>query len=82
VVKVAIPARRLPVPMGEPPSRNVTVPVGVPAPGATTLTVAVTVTDCPYTEGLAEEVTVVLVSGLFTCWDTLPLLVVKASSPL
>ena len=82
VVKVAIPALRVPVPRGDPPSRNVTLPVGVPAPGAITLTVAVTVTDCPYTEGFCEEVTVVLVSGLFTCWLTLPLLVVKASSPL
>jgi hypothetical protein len=54
VVIVACPPDRVPVPIGEPPSRNVTVPVGVPDPGATALTVAVKVTDCPDTDGFAE----------------------------
>jgi hypothetical protein len=40
---------------------NVTVPVGVPLPGATALTVAVNMTDWPTVEGLADEVTVVVV---------------------
>ena len=47
---------------------NVTVPLGVPAPGATAATVAVNVTDCPNTEGLAEEVTTVVVLALLTVW--------------
>ena len=51
----------VPVPSVVAPSLNVTVPVGVPLPGATALTVAVNVTDWPTVEGLAEEVTVVLV---------------------
>jgi hypothetical protein len=48
------------------PSRKFTVPVGLPAPGAVTATVAVKVTDCPNTEGLAEEVRLVLVLALLT----------------
>lgn len=43
------------------PSLNVTVPAGVPRPGELATTVAVSVTDWPKTEGLAEEVTVVVV---------------------
>ena len=42
------------------PSRNVIVPVGVPEPGATAVTVAVKVTDCPETAEPAELLTVVL----------------------
>jgi len=38
----------------------------VPAPGATGLTVAVNVTDWPDTDGLADEVSAVVVSDLFT----------------
>ena len=48
------------------PCVKVTVPVGVPAPGATAATVAVKVTTCPKTEGLAVELTVVLVESLLT----------------
>ena len=47
LVKVATPDERVPVPKVAAPSKNVTVPVRVPAPGATALTVAVKVTDCP-----------------------------------
>ena len=51
-----------------PSTVNVMVPVGVPAPGATTLTVAVNVTDWPNTEGLVEELTdVVVLAGLTVC---------------
>src|SRR5205823_2240067 len=49
---------------------------GVPAPGATILTVAVKVTAWPPTEGLGEEVSVVVVAALLTTWrrtiDALP----------
>ena len=50
------------------PSVKVTVPVGVPAPGATAATVAVKVTTWPKTEGLAVELTVVVLESLLTTW--------------
>ena len=59
VTKVAVPLLSAPVPKVVAPSLKVTVPVGVPAPGADAVTVAVKVTDCPKTDGLAEEETVV-----------------------
>ncbi len=43
-----------------------TVPVGVPDPGPAAATVAVNVTLSPVTEGFGIEVTVVVVSALFT----------------
>jgi hypothetical protein len=52
------------LPMGVPPSSNVTVPVGVPVMGALAASVAVYVTVCPYTDGLAELV-IVVVEGLY-----------------
>ncbi len=61
VVKIACPAASALLPRVFVPSEKVTVPVGVPAPGNTTLTVAVNVTDCPNTDGLTEEATVVVV---------------------
>src|SRR2546422_3248408 len=69
VAKVAAPPLSVPVPRVVKPSLKVTVPLGVPAPGATGLTVAVKITDWPNTEGLAEEVTVVVVSALLTVCD-------------
>ncbi len=48
------------------PSRKLTVPAGLPAPGATTATVAVNVTLWPKTDGLAEDVRLVLVLALLT----------------
>src|SRR5579864_4449 len=45
------------------PSLKVTVPVGVPVAGATVLTVAVNVTDCPKTDGFALELTLVVVEA-------------------
>ena len=47
---------------------KVTAPVGVPLPGATALTVAVKVTDSPKTEGLADEVTLLVVAAWLTVW--------------
>src|SRR5436305_1120518 len=52
---------RVPVPRMVEPSLKVTVPVGVPAPGLFAVTVAVNVTACPDSDGLAEEVTTVVV---------------------
>jgi len=69
VLKVAWPLLRVPVPRMVVPSEKVTAPVGVPPVDG--LTAAVKVTDCPETEGFAEELTVV---------ETLPLpLVVEAT---
>ena len=48
-------------PMALPLSKNWTVPVAVPTPGAVVATVAVKVTDCPKTEGFAEDVNAVVV---------------------
>ena len=67
------------------PSVKVTVPLGVPAPGATAATVAVKVTLCPNTEGLGEELTVVLLEALFTTCgvaESFPVELPKLLSPL
>jgi|SRR5271155_1560802 len=51
------------------PSVNVNVPPGgvtAAEPGARTFTIAVNVTACPETAGLAEEVTAVVVDALIT----------------
>ena len=56
----------VPVPSFVVPSRKVTVPVGVPAPGADTLIVTVNVTFWPDVDGLAEELSVVVVAALAT----------------
>src|SRR5206468_11284627 len=53
--------RLLQLVMAVPPSLKVTFPVGVPEPGLLAVTVAVKVTDCPDTDGLAEELTPVVV---------------------
>src|SRR5712691_5230836 len=64
------------------PSLKFTLPVGVPAPGAVAVTVAVKVTDWPNTDGLAEDVSAVLVLALLTTCDTAELvLVMKLVSP-
>jgi len=52
--------------------------VGVPPP---LVTVAVNVTDCPKTDGLGDELTAVVVAGLFTTCDFVPALPVKFESP-
>src|ERR1700694_2632451 len=68
-LQVAVPATSACAPqpaMLTPPSWNVTVPVGVPEPGGLAVTVAVKVTLCPDTEGLAEELSAVVVAS----WPT------------
>jgi hypothetical protein len=65
------------------PSLNVIDPVGVPAPGATTVTVAVKITDRLRIDGFAEELTGVVVKALFTVWLNTPeVLPLKLLSPL
>jgi hypothetical protein len=85
-VVVLIPATpdpfSIPVPSVVLPSLKVTVPVGVPDPGDTGLTVAVSVTDWPKTEGFTEEVTVVVVFAWFTVWvRVFDVLLAKAELP-
>ena len=83
MVNVAWPELSVFVPIGVPPSLKITVPVGVPVPGAVAVTVAVKVTDCLETEGLAEEVTVVVELALLTvCVRVDELLGLKLASPL
>src|SRR5947209_613086 len=65
VVNVALPLLfRVALPIGPEPlpkvSTKKTIPVGVPAPGLVAVTVAVSVTDSPLTDGFCEEVTVVV----------------------
>src|ERR1700716_1445604 len=55
-------------PMLTPASWKVTVPVGTPEPGAFAETVAVNVTPWPETDGLADELSTVVVASLFTIW--------------
>ena len=82
VLNVAEPLLKVPVPSVVAPSLNVTVPVGVPLPGATTATVAVNVTDCPKTDGFADEITIVVVLGMLTVWVRVEeVLVLKFVSP-
>lgn len=67
-MKAAIPELlRVPLPKALDPSMNVTVPVGVPEAA---VTVAVKVTDCLKTDGLADEARAVAVVALFTTWVT------------
>lgn len=66
VARVATPALRAFVPSAVEPSMNVTFPAGVPL---LDFTVAVSVTDWPATDGLAEEVSVVVVDAS-TTWVT------------
>jgi hypothetical protein len=67
------------------PFFNVTVPVGRPLPGAVAVTVAVKVTGWLNTDGLAEELTAVVVADLFTTWGealSLPLLLAHPVPPV
>jgi hypothetical protein len=84
VVRVAWPARlTVPVPIVLLPSLNVTIPDAVPAPGAVAATVAVNVTLWPNTEGLAEEVSDVLVPALLTvCVRVVAVFPLKLLSPM
>ena len=79
VVKLvwAVPSR-VEVPNVEEPSLNVTIPVGTPP---LDVTAAVKVSDWLNTEGLVEELTVVLVAkALCTVCTVLPLLAAKTKS--
>src|SRR5579864_2819312 len=86
VVRVALPLpSRVPVPKVELPFLKVTVPVGTPLPGEFAVTEAVKVTDWLNTEGLADELTVVVVASLLTTWGealSLPLLLLQPVAPV
>jgi len=65
------PLRAIGAPAFDPSITNCTVPVGVPDPGATTDIVAVKVTFWPGVDGLADEVTLVVVLALLTAMGLL-----------
>src|SRR5207244_242642 len=74
--------RLLQLVMAVPPSLKVTFPVGVPEPGLLGVTVAVKVTDCPNTDGLAEGLAGVVVLAFFTVWvSVLEVLPLKIALP-
>src|SRR5437763_14156198 len=73
--------RLLQLVMAVPPSRKVTLPAGVPAPGLLAVTVAVKVTDCLNTDGLAEELTAVVVPSFFVGVGWVDVVPVKLASP-
>ena len=68
VVNVACPPLNAPTPRVAVPSRKVTVPVGVPEAGATTVTVAVSVRGWPVIPGFGDAVTEVMVVPWLTVW--------------
>ena len=71
------------VPSDVAPSKNSTVPEGVPAPGALTVTLAVSVVDCPNTVGFGALVSDVAVDAWFTvCECAGDVLVLYVRSPL
>jgi hypothetical protein len=77
VLYVAIPPLIVPVPSVVPPSANVTVPVAVEG-----VTVAVNVTDEPYTDGFADEARFTVVLALFTvCVNAEDVLLLSYASP-
>ena len=84
VLKVAAPPVSGPLPKSVAPSMKLTLPVAAPVPGGTTETVAVKVTDCPKTEGLVPDATLVVVATLLTTWASAGVDVppVKLPSPL
>jgi hypothetical protein len=71
------------LPAGLPSTKNCTLPLGVPVAGATALTVAVKLTLCPVTDGLAEELRAIVLPALPTaCVSMLAVLPEKLLSPL
>src|SRR5207302_3461375 len=84
VLKLAVPAASVPVPIGADPSKNVTKPVGVPLPGAFAETVAVSVTVWPNTETRGDVLSVVVLPAWTTvCVNALAVLLeLKLGSPL
>jgi hypothetical protein len=81
VVKLALPPLSVSVSSRIAPSKNFTWHVGVPLPGALAATVAVKVTAWPNAEGLAEELTVVVVGSALTFWPPGRLPVLSWKSP-
>src|SRR5439155_405316 len=73
--------RLLQLVMAVPPSMKVTLPAGVPAPGLLAVTVAVKVTDCLNTDGLAEELTDVVVPYFTVCVSLGDVLALKFARP-
>src|SRR5438876_3832060 len=71
-------ARTVPDPSGR-MSWNLTAPAGV---GPTPVTVAVNVTGWPTVLGEPDVVSVTVETNLFTCWETVPLLLRLLPSPL
>src|SRR5438477_2360644 len=86
VVKVALPVpSSVPVPSVVAASLKVTAPVGTPLPGAVAVTAAVNVTGWLKTEGLADELTAVVVAlapAWFTTWGEAASLPLLPSQPL
>src|ERR1044071_8674180 len=78
IAKAATPPLTVAVPSDVAPSRNCTVPVA--DVGAT---VAVNVTDCPTTDGFADEASVTVEAALFTvCGTAAEVLAAVFASPL
>src|SRR5437773_2003277 len=73
--------RLLQLVMAVPPSWKVTFPAGAPAPGLLAVTVAVKVTDCLNTDGLAEELADVVVPYFTVCVSLEEVLPLKFASP-
>src|SRR5437899_4167032 len=73
--------RLLQLVMAVPPSLKVTFPAGLPEPGLLAVTVAVKVTDCPNTDGLAEELADVVVLYFTVCVNLGDVLPLKLASP-
>src|SRR5947208_1904845 len=73
--------RLLQLVMAVPPSRKVTLPAGVPAPGLLAVTVAVKVTDCLNTDGLAEELADVVVPYFTVCVSLGDVLTLRVAAP-
>src|SRR5438552_2803014 len=77
---------KVPWPMLVAPSEKVTMPVGLATaalPDPLTVTVAVKVTDCPTTDGLAVDSPTVVVLALLTVTErAVDVLVLKFVSPL
>src|SRR5437762_2274912 len=83
VTSEALPFTSVTVPSTVAPSRNVTVPVGRPTAGAKAVTVVLSVTACPTTDGFGVVVRVVAVGPGFTVWvRTAEVLAANSRSPL
>jgi hypothetical protein len=71
------------LPALEPSMKNSTEPVGAAVAGETAATVAVKMTCCPFSDGLADDVTLVVLLALFTAVSTvLEVLLPLVESPV